>query len=96
MIDRLRTDLEGGELVIEIAAAEKQRPAENGALIQAIAREEKKLERVRGMIRTGLTMLVRDDISETTKNEVLRRFVERVILMKPKGNVEIRYKGDFL
>lgn len=143
VIDRLRTDLEGGELVIEIAAAEKQRPIENEALNAAVAREEKKLERVReayeagvdtlaeykankskiqtrigelksqikpariptkaeqqervrGMIRTGLTMLVRDDISETTKNEVLRRFVERVILMKPKGNVEIRYKGDFL
>lgn len=143
VLDRLRADLEGGELVIEVSPAEKQRPAETDVLSTALAREEKKLERVReayeagvdslaeykenkakiqtriaelkanhkpapklteserqervrGRIRTGLTMFVRDDISETTKNEVLRRFVERIILMKPKGNIEVRYKGDFL
>lgn len=58
--------------------------------------EAEQQERVRGRIRSNLGMLTRDDVSETTKNEVLRGFVERVILMKPKGNIEIRYKGDFL
>lgn len=142
VLDRLQTDLGGGELSIEVTAAEKQRPSEIGALTQAIDREKKKLERireayeagvdtldeykankekilsriaelikkkpapglteaeqqerVRGRIRSNLGMLTRDDVSETTKNEVLRGFVERVILMKPKGNIEIRYKGDFL
>lgn len=142
VLDRLYADLEGGELTIDVITANKQRPIETDTLIQTIAREEKKLERVReayeagvdtlaeyktnkekiqariaelkaqkpapelseaerqervrGRIRSSLGMLTRDDVSETTKNEVLRGFVERVILMKPKGNVEIRYKGDFL
>lgn len=142
VLDRLRADLEGGELVIEVSPAEKQRPAETDVLNAALAREEKKLERVReayeagvdslaeykenkakiqtriaelkanhkpapklteserqervrGRIRSNLGMLTRDDVSETTKNECLRTFVDRVIFLRPKGSIEMRYKGDF-
>lgn len=142
LLDRLYTDLEGvAELNIEVTPAEKQ-TSDSDALTQAVAREERKLQRVReayeagvdtleeykankakiqsrieelkaqikpaqslteaekqelvrGMIRSGLEILTRDDVSETTKNETLRCFVDRVILMKPKGNIEVRYKGDF-
>lgn len=142
VLDRLRADLEGGELVIEVSPAEKQRSAETDVLNAALAREEKKLERVReayeagvdslaeykankekiltriaelkanhkpapklteserqervrGRIRSNLGMLTRDDVSETTKNECLRTFVDRVIFLRPKGSIEMRYKGDF-
>lgn len=57
--------------------------------------EAEKQKRVRGMIGSGLEILTRDDVSETTKNEALRRFVDRVILLRPKGNIEVRYKSDF-
>ena len=77
------------KILSRIAELIKKKPAPG--LIEA-----EQQERVRGRIRSGLGTLTRDDVSETTKNEVLRGFVERVILMKPKGNIEIRYKGDFL
>ncbi|MBP3272624.1 MAG: recombinase family protein [Ruminococcus sp.] len=142
VIDRLEADLEGGDLTIEVTPNVRKEHTEDIMLRQAIAREEKKLERVReayeagvdtlseykankekiqvriaelkakskpakvfskaeqedrirGLIESGLDTLLNDCVSETTKNEVLRRFVDRVILMKPKGNIEIRYKGDF-
>jgi chromosome segregation ATPase len=122
-----------------ISTAEKPHSTENEALRQALAREQKKLDRVkevyengvdtlaeyrqnkakiqtriqelqsqiqpeqpeaeqtavRGRIKAGVDMLTRADISETTKNEILRRIIERITFIRPSGRVEICYRGDF-
>lgn len=52
-------------------------------------------EQVRGAIRASMDMLTRDDISEATKNDVLRRIIERITLIRPAGVAEIVYRGVF-
>ena len=137
VLDRLRTDI--ADTDITISTAEKPHSAENDAIKQALAREQKKLDRVReayengvdtlaeykqnkqkiqtriqelqsqiqpeqpadqqtavrGRIKAGVDMLTRADISETTKNEILRRIIERITFIRPSGRVEICYRGDF-
>lgn len=70
------------------AEAEASKPAR-------VLTSEERQQAVRARIRLGLDTLASPDVSETTKNEVLRSLVERIVFVKPKKVIEIVYKGDF-
>lgn len=55
--------------------------------------DKQRREKIRGSIKSGLAIMESPDLSETTKNETLRTFVDSIIFIKSKQIVEINYKA---
>lgn len=99
-LERIREAYESGVDTLEEYKVNKQKIQNriNELKVEQAARPaeptpEQTAQLVRGRIEAGLKLLAHPDISETTKNEVLRTFVDRIIFIRPKSVVEIRYKG---